>query len=251
MHREKGGTSALDAMVSMVCPHDDSCSKSADPEVVFEDESLLAVSKPFGMPSQRDKSQDPSLLDWAAAYLGFEPHLLHRLDRPTGGLILLGKTAEATREISRLFQARRVTKVYWAVTESKLDFEEREFSHFIGKLPNKNFVRAYDKKVRHSKPAKVVVRVTAEKGSLCLLNLHPTTGRRHQLRAQLKAIKAPILGDKKYGKGKALQYPGIALWAYSLSLPRKSGELHLCVRPPLVYPWSEFDIDQEMSNCLP
>lgn len=217
------------------------------PKILYEDKDLLVLSKPFGMPSQADSSQDLALIDWAGGHVGKEVHLLHRLDRPTGGLVLLSKSPQATRELSRQFEQREIQKVYLAVTESPVEFDQVELEHFIGKLPGKNFVKAYTKPVRHSKVAKLQARVLQRAGALTLLEVTPLTGRRHQIRAQLRELKVSLMGDFKYGKkGRELPYPGIALWAYQATFCFPPENRRTLTAPlPDVYPWGEF---QEGTN---
>jgi 23S rRNA pseudouridine1911/1915/1917 synthase len=212
-----------------------------EPKIVYQSKHLLALSKPYGMPSQNDPSGDLSLVQWASDHLGREAKLLHRLDRPTGGLVLLGKSAYGTRELSRLFANRDIEKTYLAVTAGSPDFQEIDLEHYIGKLPGKNFVRAYDKQVRLSKVARLKARVLAKNEGLTLLEVLPSTGRRHQIRAQLKAVGLHLLGDFKYGnKAKALPYPGIALWAFRLEFPFGGLTLSLTTKPPDDHPWALF-----------
>ena len=194
------------------------------------------------MPSQNDPSGDLSILGWSEQQLDCELHLLHRLDRPTGGLILLASSKDTAAHLNRQFESREVKKVYLGVTEGIPVEPEATLSHHIAKLPGKNFVRAYDKKVRHSKPALLRYKVTQSAGNLSLLEIHPETGRRHQIRAQLRTVKLPLVGDQKYGKGKPLPYPGIALWAYKIRFRDPAGQEHtLCVPPPADQPWNLFE----------
>lgn len=212
------------------------------PKIVAENRHFLALSKPYGMPSQNDPSGDLSLVDWASRYLGREAKLLHRLDRPTGGLILVGKSVRGTREISELFSRREVQKTYLAVTSGQPSTEEFELRHYIGKLPGKNFVRAYDNPVRNSKPAHLFARMAARVEDLCLLEVRPLTGRRHQIRAQLQAVGLPLLGDLKYGKkARPLAYPGIALWSHRLQFQLAGEAYNLVSEPPSEYPWNLFE----------
>lgn len=211
------------------------------PSLVWEDKHLLALCKPFGMPSQSDTSGDLSILDWAKELCAEELHLLHRLDRPTGGLILLSKSREGAAHLSRQFSSREVKKVYLGVTAGSATANQMTLNHHIAKLPGKNFVRAYDKAVRNSKPAELSFVVKGSDKGLTLLEVFPRTGRRHQIRAQLRTVKLPLVGDQKYGKGKPLPYPGIALWAHALSFRDLHGsKVELKVSPPDDYPWSGF-----------
>lgn len=212
-----------------------------EPSIIWQDKNLVAVCKPFGMPSQNDPSEDLSVLAWCEQVLKRELHLLHRLDRPTGGLILLSKTKRGAAELNRQFETREVKKTYLGIVSGSPEQKEGELSHHIAKLPGKNFVRAYDKKVRHSKPAQLTYRVVEEKDGLSLLEIFPHTGRRHQIRAQLRTIKLSLLGDLKYGKSKPLDYPGLALWAHQLVFQDLGGEQRtLSVHPPEVSPWATF-----------
>lgn len=206
------------------------------PLKIFEDRRLLVLAKPFGMPSQPDPSGDLSLLDWARQDFTGELFLIHRLDRPTGGVVILAKTRRAAAEWSEAFREREVAKTYLAVTDGPPEPAQGELSHYIGKLPGKNYVRAYDNPVRNSKQAHLTYRSLAAAGPMHLLEIRPTTGRRHQIRAQLKRIGLAILGDKKYGRGKPLDYPGIALWAHRLESARGNFE----APPPRLWPWTEF-----------
>lgn len=219
-----------------------------EPLVLHESDRVLALVKPFGMPSQPDPSGDRSLLEWAGAYLGREVHLLHRLDRPTGGLVLVAKSAPAAADLSRQFQERTVTKSYLAVVEGECPRDELELEHYLGKLPGKNFVRAYDKPVRGSKPARMRASVAARAEGLTLLRIELFTGRRHQIRAQLQRLKLSILGDHKYGRtSRDASFPGIALWSYMLGFTEPDGRrVELRAEPPRLSPW---DLFSEIEDC--
>ena len=212
------------------------------PVILHRDEDILAVVKPFGMLSQRDESKDLSLEDWVENFLGHPAHLLHRLDRRTGGIVLFGLSKSGTRSLSQQFSERKVKKTYLTVVDKRPPEDEMDLSHHIAKLPKKNFVRAYDKAVRNSKPAHLSLRVLASKAGKTLLEVRPSTGRRHQIRAQLQTLKCRVLGDPKYGRKQSLDYPGMALWAHRMSFVNLAGEeLTLTAAPPDFAPWSGFD----------
>ena len=213
-----------------------------EPLVLYQSECVLGVVKPFGMPSQPDPTGDHSLLEWARAYAGCEIHLLHRLDRPTGGLVLVAMTASAAAHLSRQFQERSVAKSYLAVVEGDCPSEAFELLHHVGKLSGKNFVRAYDKPVRGSKLARMRATVAARAEGLTLLRVELFTGRRHQIRAQLQRLKLTIVGDHKYGKSsREPGFPGIALWSHTLGFTESDGRrTELRAVPPNVTPWDLF-----------
>lgn len=217
--------------------------ESTSPRVIYESKHLLGLLKPFGMPSQPDLSGDLSLLQWAQDHSPGHMHLLHRLDRPTGGIVLLAKTGKAAAALSRQFQERTVKKTYLAVVEGDCPDDSLELQHHLAKLPGKNFVRAYDKPVRGSKPAHLRATVRARTEGLTLLEIELLTGRRHQIRAQLQRLKLWILGDHKYGKSKReVDFAGIALWAHTLTFTELDGsQPELKEPPPSLSPWSLFE----------
>ncbi len=194
------------------------------PLIVAEDNHLIVVNKPFGMPSQGDISGDLCLFDWTknyikekynksgAIYLG----LLHRLDRPTGGILVMAKTSKAASRMSKLFQERKIQKTYYALTEKIPSEHEAKLSHYVKKLKDKNIMRAYDKNVHGSKSAVLNYELVKTIGGRALLKVNPLTGRRHQIRVQLSSIGCTIKGDVKYGKSQFNADKSICLLAQKI-----------------------------------
>ena len=220
-------------------------------EVLFEDNHVLVVHKPAGLLSQGDNSGDISLVDLAQTYLKAKYDkpgavylaLIHRLDRPVGGVMVLGKTSKAAQRLTEQFQQKTTQKTYWAVTERRPSASEGTLSHYLRKIQGKNIIRAYDNEVKGSKLAVLRYRVLAEAGVRCLLEVTPLTGRQHQIRAQLAAMGCPIVGDVKYGKTDFLPDQSIALYARRLNFEHPTGKKRLTfdAPPPDGFPWRLFN----------
>lgn len=196
------------------------------PEVLFEDNHAIAVVKPAGMPVQGDKSGDVSLLDLVQqdlkkrhrkpgdAFIG----LVHRLDRPVGGVVVFGKTSKGAARLSEQFRTHRVTKTYWAVVEGAPKRREGSVVQWILKDRDANVAEAFDHEVPGSKHAELSYRVLTEHDGMALVEVTPKTGRSHQIRLAMRSLGCPIVGDLKYGAGRPLgDGSGIALHAVALT----------------------------------
>jgi 23S rRNA pseudouridine1911/1915/1917 synthase len=196
------------------------------PEVLFEDNHCIAVVKPAGIPVQGDKSGDKSLLELVQqdlktrhnkpgeAFIG----LVHRLDRPVGGVVIFGKTSKGASRLSEQFRTHRVTKTYWAVVEGAPKQREGSVTQWILKDRRTNVAEAFDHEVPGSKLAELTYRVLAEHGGRSLVEVTPKTGRSHQIRLAMRSLGCPIVGDVKYGAAKPLEDgSSIALHAVALA----------------------------------
>jgi 23S rRNA pseudouridine1911/1915/1917 synthase len=206
------------------------------PTVVFEDNHLIAIFKPFGMPSQGDESGDLPANEWVKAwikdkyqkpgnvYLG----LLHRLDRPAGGLLLFAKTSKAAERMSAQFQKRQVDKRYLAATLSVPPSRSGTLRHFVGPVPeNPHIMRAYDVEGADRKLAVMEYVVLREVDGRALLEVNLETGRKHQIRVQLAKIGCGVVGDGRYNRTAFLPDQSIALMAWKMQFehPVKKGEV--------------------------
>ncbi len=221
-------------------------------DILFEDNHLLIVNKPFGMLSQGDDTGDESVVDWAQVYLretyqkpgNAYVALLHRLDRPAGGVLMLAKTSKAAARVSAMFQNKEPHKIYWAVTERTPEPPQGSLTHYLKKLPDKNIMRAYSHMVHAAKEARLDYEVVATVGSRALVQVRLHTGRRHQIRVQLAAMGWPIVGDVKYGKTDFLPNGCIALFAKELRIehPVKKEPLQVIATTPQGSPWDDFSL---------
>ena len=176
-------------------------------EPLFEDNHLLFVNKPSGVLSQGDESGDPSILDFSKQYIKQKYNkpgavycgLVHRLDRPVSGVILLARTSKALSRLTEAFRTRAVRKIYFAITERKPELEEGTLEHYLEKDPVKNMVRVYETPKRKAKHSKLSYKILGRIATYYLLQIELSTGRSHQIRAQLAKIGCSIVGDLKYG----------------------------------------------------
>jgi 23S rRNA pseudouridine1911/1915/1917 synthase len=177
------------------------------PVILFEDNHCLALDKPAGMLTQGDRTGDPSLVDWARDDLKRrfqKPHnvyvgLLHRVDRPVSGIVLLAKTSKAAARLSRQFHDGEVEKVYLAVAEGSPRDDAGRWIDWLMKDEQRNVVHVVSPETPGAKKASLDYRVVDRKNGRSTLELRPNTGRSHQLRVQLASRRLPILGDRKYG----------------------------------------------------
>lgn len=187
--------------------------------IIFEDASILAAVKPQGMPAQPDLTGDRSFLGEMEAYAGQPLGLLHRLDRPVGGVMLFAKTKQVETALAKDIQEKRLQKSYLAVLNGKLPQEQGRREDFLRKNGRTNLSEIVPEGTKGAKRAILEYRRLAEKeteiGVLTLAEITLLTGRHHQIRVQTSGMGAPIWGDRKYNPRSARG--NIALWAYSLS----------------------------------
>lgn len=189
-------------------------------EILFEDNHLIAINKPHGQLVQADEGGELSLLDEVKAFIKQRDQkpgnvfvgLLHRLDRPVGGVVLFAKTSKAASRLSDQFRRHTIDKVYWAKVEGRPAKTEGEVIQWLVKDEAANIVAAYDHEIAGSQKAELSYRVLEN----ALVEIRPKTGRPHQIRVAMASLGCPIVGDLKYGAQTKLQH-NIALFARSLS----------------------------------
>jgi len=214
----------------------------------YEDKHLIIVEKTPGMPVQSDPSGDPDLLSELKKQINHPLWLVHRLDRPVGGLIVYAKTKEACARLSAAWQQKKINKSYTTVVCGIPEASQAELSHYIRKCKTINRSKIEPKRVAYAKRAVLRYQVleTAESeefGPLALLRIDLETGRHHQIRVQLSHIGLPIWGDTKYNKTftKRKTWSQIALWSTSLvfSHPFTDEEIAVSLFPK-VEPFCQF-----------
>ncbi len=176
-------------------------------ELVYEDNHIIIINKKAGQIAQGDKTGDAALNDILKAYLKEKYNkpgnvymgLVHRLDRPTSGGLIFGKTDKATSRLSKMFQQKDIKKTYWAVVDQKPPKREDRLEHFLRKNAKQN--KSYVVKAQTDGAKKAVLQYVHKASSekYHLLEITLETGRHHQIRTQLGAIGCKIKGDVKYG----------------------------------------------------
>ncbi len=181
--------------------------------ILLEDNHCLAVDKPAGLLSQGDITGDPSVLDLASDYLkrryakpgNVYIGLVHRLDRPTSGVLLLAKTSKAAARLSEQFRDGQVRKTYLAVVEGRWTEDAGQWEDHLLKDERENQVRTVDPDTPGARAARLDYQILDRSGSTLLIRLEPRTGRGHQLRVQLASRGLTIVGDGRYGSSTRLR----------------------------------------------
>ncbi len=190
----------------------------SEPQLCFEDEHLLALCKPAGMPTQPDPTGDLSLQTWAEQRTGQQMHLVNRLDRPVSGIVLLAKTRSAMAEAQRQFRAGQVRKTYIAIVAGSPPKETGTLIHYLAQNPRTHRTYAHENEQPGALRAELHYRLAGHGERYTYLLLQPITGRHHQIRAQLAAVGCPIKGDVRYGAQRANPDRSIHLHAWQLEL---------------------------------
>jgi 23S rRNA pseudouridine1911/1915/1917 synthase len=219
--------------------------------IIFEDNHLLAVVKPPNIPSQADASGDPDMLTLLKAdlkkrrqkpgnvYLG----LVHRLDRPVGGVMVFAKTSKAASRLSRQIRERSFRKIYLAVIHGCPTLPNDRLIHYLKKDSRTNTVYTFKEPEQGAQEAILDYTVLQKTTQLSIVKVKLHTGRPHQIRVQFASIGYPLFGDQKYGTNYALPGQQIALWSYAICFqhPTRQETLKLSKPPSFnLPPWHFF-----------
>jgi len=230
---------------------------------LFEDKHVIVVVKPPGMPCQPDPTKAPSLLEVVQAHMksggeaGKTAKLVHRLDRPVGGVMVYAKTREAAGHLSAQFADGRIKKRYLAVVEGQPIDDSGHLVHQLKTTPGNVVEVAHGSEGQTAElKYRVIGRAEAvlmeEPSPLALLDVLLLTGRRHQIRVQLSTSGFPILGDAKYNPDFVKDGNPIGLWSYEIRFyhPAKRTALSFRALPgvlndtkeatPYPAPWNYF-----------
>jgi 23S rRNA pseudouridine1911/1915/1917 synthase len=175
--------------------------------VLFEDNHLLIFNKAASELVQGDKTGDEALSETLKRFLKEKYNkpgnvflgVVHRLDRPTSGVVIFAKTSKALARLNKMLQDKTIHKEYWAVTQNKPPLEHCKLTHWLVRNPEKNKSVAHNKEIKNSKKAELIYDYLYGSDRYHLLNIKLLTGRHHQIRSQLSSIRCPIKGDLKYG----------------------------------------------------
>ena len=194
--------------------------------IIYEDNHIIVVEKKPNIPSQSDKTEDIDMLTLVKQYIKEKYNkpgnvyvgLVHRLDRPVGGIMIFAKTSKAASRLSEQVRNKDFRKEYLAVVDGKPEEDKGTLEDYLYKDERNNMSRVVSKEKKNSKLAKLDYEVITynEVKDLSLLRINLHTGRHHQIRVQLSHFGHSIFGDQKYGtRGQGKQ---IALWAYELTI---------------------------------
>ncbi len=211
-------------------------------QVLHEDNHIIIVNKRPGDIVQGDKTGDKPLSEVVKSYIKEKYNkpgnvylgVVHRLDRPTSGIVLFSKTSKALPRLNKLFQDKDAKKTYWAVVREKPPRESDELIHFMKRNSKQNKSYAHKNEVPDSKKAILDYRLIKKLDRYYVLEIDLHTGRHHQIRSQLSAIGCPIKGDLKYGFDRSNRDASIHLHSRELRFihPVKKEEIHITAPPP-------------------
>lgn len=223
-------------------------------DILYEDNHCLAVNKPAGLLAQGDATGERSLVDEARDYLKSRYQkpgnvfvgLVHRLDRPTSGVVLLARTSKGADRLSAQFREGSVEKVYWAVVEGTVASEAGEWHDTLLKDERRNVVSVVPEGTPKGRPAVLAYQVLGRAPGRTWVEVRPVTGRSHQIRVQLAARGFPIVGDRKYGAKSSLTASDgggrIALHARSITFrhPTRPESISIAAEVPANWPATRF-----------
>lgn len=222
-----------------------------DDDILYEDNHLIAVNKRAGDIVQVDDTGDESLDDKVKKYIAAKYNkpngaflgVVHRLDRPVSGVILFAKTSKALERINAMFKDREMHKTYYAVVRNRPQQAEGNLVHWLVKNPQKNVTKAHDREVTGSQRAELNYKLVGELNGYYLIEVHPITGRPHQIRVQLSTLGCPIVGDNKYGYPRGSLRKSISLHARKLEFmhPIKKEPVLIIAPVPKDGFWERFE----------
>jgi 23S rRNA pseudouridine1911/1915/1917 synthase len=210
--------------------------------VLYEDNHIIIVNKRAGDIVQGDKTGDTPLSDVVKAYIKEKYNkpgnvylgTVHRLDRPTSGIVIFAKTSKVLPRLNKLFVSKDIKKTYWAVVKQAPAQQEDTLTHWLKKNPKNNKSYAHSKEVKDSKKAILHYKTLKTLDNYTLLEVQLETGRHHQIRTQLSKIGSPIKGDLKYGFDRSNKDASIHLHAKHIAFvhPVKKETLSVSAPPP-------------------
>ncbi|MBK9399466.1 MAG: RluA family pseudouridine synthase [Bacteroidetes bacterium] len=211
------------------------------PEVLYEDNHIIAINKMVGEIVQGDKTGDVPLSEKVKEYIKEKFNkpgavflgVIHRIDRPVSGIVLFARTSKALERMNKLFREKEIKKTYWAVVKNKPAKEEDTLIRFLIKNEklNKSFSSLQQKK--DALESTLDYRLLSSSDTYHLLEIHPHTGRHHQIRVMLADIGCPIKGDLKYGFNRSNPDGSIHLHARAIHFTHPvSGEPIEIIAPP-------------------
>lgn len=210
-------------------------------EIIYEDNHIIIVNKAPGEIVQGDKTGDTPLSEIIKKYLKEKYNkpgnvfcgVVHRIDRPVGGLVIFAKTSKALERLNKMLREGLIHKTYWAIVEGRPVMVEASLKNYLksdGRL-NKTFIT--DEKDPEAKESILEYKTIAQGDRYSVLEINLLTGRKHQIRAQLANIGHPIKGDLKYGAKRSNPGGGISLLAEKIDFIHPVSKEHISLEAPL------------------
>ena len=210
-------------------------------QIIYEDNHLIIVNKRAGDIVQGDKTGDKPLSEVVKSFIKERDNkpgnvylgVVHRLDRPTTGIVMFAKTSKALPRLNKLFAEKDANKTYWAVVKNMPPKTSDTLIHWLKKNPKNNKSTPYNKEIANGKKAILHYKILKQLDNYILLEVALETGRHHQIRVQLASIGCPIKGDLKYGFDRSNQDASIHLHARELSFEHPVSKEAIHVVAPL------------------
>ena len=210
-------------------------------QIIYEDNHLLVINKNAGQLVQGDKTGDESLLESIKNFIKIRDHkpgnvflgLVHRIDRPTSGLVIYAKTSKALSRLTQMVKNREIKKTYWAVVAKEMIPQTQRLVHYLKKNEKNNKAIIFTKSTEGAKEAILTYNIIKTLDNYLLLEIDLETGRHHQIRAQLSKIGASIKGDLKYGAPRSNPDGGISLHARKLEFIHPVTKEHVEIVAPV------------------
>jgi 23S rRNA pseudouridine1911/1915/1917 synthase len=223
------------------------------PEILYEDNHLIAINKRSSDLSQGDKSGDMSLDTEVKRYITEKYNkpgdvflgVVHRLDRPVSGVILYARTSKALARMNEMFRSAQVRKIYLAIVKERPPEDKDTITHFLKRNEKQNKTYVYDTEVKDSKKASLTYQIAGRSDRYYLLEIELHSGRHHQIRAQLAGIGCPVKGDLKYGFNRSNEDGSISLMARRLEFthPVKKEQVVITAPFPAGDIWKVFNYE--------
>ena len=210
--------------------------------VLYEDNHLIIVNKLCGELVHSDITGDVSLEQMVKEYIKNKYNkpgdvflgVVHRVDRPVSGIVIFARTSKALARMNQMFQEKLIKKTYLAIVKELPPQKKGTFIHYIVRNTKKNCSYAHENERRGSKKAIMHYRHIASSTRYHLLEIDLETGRHHQIRCQLAAVKCPVRGDLKYGYPRSNPNGGISLNARNVRFkhPVRDDEINITAPTP-------------------
>lgn len=219
-------------------------------KVIYEDNHLLVVEKPVNILSQGDDTNDKDMVNLLKNYVKEKYNkpgnvfigLVHRLDRPVGGVMVFAKTSKAASRLSEQVRNKSFKKTYRAVIHGTMNKKEDTLKDYLYKNKKTNMVSVVNKNHKEAKNAELDYETLQSKNNFSLVQIDLKTGRPHQIRVQFASRKHPLFGDQRYGQDVNKVGQQIALWSYKIEIthPTTKEKMEFICEPPKEYPWDLF-----------